>query len=177
MLNHGVHHLPEKTIKEKKLNIQYERSLTQSPGIVACSLIDSQSSWYTLKEDSAEDWDQFQLFLLPVDPTRTFIRLDVHLVQIDVNLGDFHLEAVGQKLDGLPDGAIARSPWQREKGLGSSGSCNDNMPRLNKLNKQHDESHCGIFSVHKLLERIIIKLTDAHLNMLVCYEVSLKNEM
>lgn len=69
-----------------------------------------------------QDWAQFQSLLLPVDPARTFIRLDVHFVQIDVNLGDFHLEAIGQKLDGLPDGAIARSPWQREKRLGSNGS-------------------------------------------------------
>lgn len=70
----------------------------------------------------AQDLIQFQSVLLPVDPARAFIRLDVHLIQIDVDLGYFHLEAVGQKLDWLPNGAIARSPWQREKGLGSNGS-------------------------------------------------------
>lgn len=63
--------------------------------------------------------------MLPVDPARTSIGFDVHLIQVDINLGDFHLEAVGQKLDGLPDGAIARSPWQRKQGLGSNISCND----------------------------------------------------
>lgn len=65
---------------------------------------------------------QFQDFLIPVDSARTFIRFDVHFIQVDVDFGDFHLEAVGQKLDGLPNGAIAGSPWQRKQGLGSNGS-------------------------------------------------------
>ena len=59
---------------------------------------------------------------VPVDAPRTLLRLDVHLVQVDIDLGDVHLEAVGQQLDGLPHGAIARSPWQREEGLGPCGS-------------------------------------------------------
>lgn len=62
---------------------------------------------------------------LPVDPARTSIRFDVHLIQVDINLGDFNLKAVGQKLDGLSDGAIARSPGQRKQGWGSNISYND----------------------------------------------------
>lgn len=77
--------------------------------------------------------------MLPVDPARTSIRFDVHLIQVDVNLGDFHLEAVGQKLDGLPDGAIARTPWQRKQGLGSNISCkNTDTQNLHLLNRQND---------------------------------------
>lgn len=63
----------------------------------------------------------------PVDSARTFVRFDVHLVEVDVNFGYFYLEAVGQKLDGLPDVAIAGPPWQRKEGLGSSGSCNNKV--------------------------------------------------
>lgn len=73
--------------------------------------------------------------LLPVDTARTSIWLDVHLIQIDINLGDFHLEAVGQKLNGLPNGAIARPPWQRKQGLGSNGSYN--MKKINLLKLHH----------------------------------------
>lgn len=47
---------------------------------------------------------------LPVHTARTLLGFDVHLVEVDVHLGDLHLEAVGQKLDGLPHGAIAGPP-------------------------------------------------------------------
>lgn len=50
--------------------------------------------------------------LLPVDPARTFVRFDIDLVEIDIDLGDINLETVGEKLDGLPNGAIAGSLWQ-----------------------------------------------------------------
>jgi len=59
---------------------------------------------------------------LPVDSPGTLVRLDVHLVEVDVHLGDIHLEAVGQQLDGLPHGAIARPPRQGEQGLGPNVS-------------------------------------------------------
>lgn len=77
-------------------------------------------------------------YVLPVDPARTSIRFDVHLIQVDINLGDFHLEAVGQKLDGLPDGAIARSPWQRKQGWGSNISFYDAHTKTHLLNRQND---------------------------------------
>ena len=59
---------------------------------------------------------------LPVDSPWALVRLDVHLVEVDIHLGDLHLEAVGQQLDGLPHGAIARPPWHGEQGLGPNGS-------------------------------------------------------
>lgn len=46
--------------------------------------------------------------ILPVDSPWALVRLDVHLVEVDIHLGDLHLEAVGQQLDWLPHGAIAR---------------------------------------------------------------------
>lgn len=59
---------------------------------------------------------------IPVDAARALLGLDVHLIEVDVYLWDIHLEAVGQQLDGLSHGAIARSPWHSEQGLGSNGS-------------------------------------------------------
>lgn len=59
---------------------------------------------------------------LPIDSPWALVRLDVHLVKVDINLGDLHLEAVGQQLDGLPHGAIARPPRQGEQGLGPNSS-------------------------------------------------------
>lgn len=54
---------------------------------------------------------------MPVNTARALVRLDVHLVQVDVHLGDLHLEAVGQQLDGLAHGAIAWPPRHGEEGL------------------------------------------------------------
>lgn len=59
---------------------------------------------------------------IPVHTPWTLLGFDVHLVQVHVHLGDLHLEAVGQKLDGLPHGAIAGSPRHWEQGLGPNGS-------------------------------------------------------
>lgn len=73
-----------------------------------------------VKKKSAEE--SVAVSSVPVDPSGTFIRLDVHLVQVDVDFGDFHLEAVGQKLDRLSNGAIAGSLWQRKQGWGFNGS-------------------------------------------------------
>ena len=61
-------------------------------------------------------------YILPVDSPWALVRLDVHLVQVDIHLRDVHLEAVGQQLDGLPHGAIARPPRHGEQGLGPNGS-------------------------------------------------------
>ena len=54
---------------------------------------------------------------MPVDAARALFRLDVHLVQVDIHLGDVHLEAVGQQPDGLPHGAIAWPPRHGKQGL------------------------------------------------------------
>ncbi len=89
--------------------------------------------------------NQLQSFLLPVHAARTFIRLDVYLIQIDVYLGYFHLEAVGQKLDGLPNGAIARSPRQRKQGLGSNGSLNNTCQKNKQVTKKWLSLHfCSV---------------------------------
>lgn len=64
--------------------------------------------------------------MAPVNTPRAFFRLDVHLVQVDVHLGDVHLEAVGQQLDGFPHGAIARPSRDGEQGLSPNGSCREN---------------------------------------------------
>lgn len=45
---------------------------------------------------------------LPVDSARTLIRLDIHLVVVDVNLRDVHLKVIGQELDWFPHCANAR---------------------------------------------------------------------
>lgn len=63
--------------------------------------------------------------MAPVNTPRAFFRLDVHVVQVDVHLGDVHLEAVGQQLDGFPHGAIARPSRDGEQGLSPNGSCRE----------------------------------------------------
>jgi len=45
--------------------------------------------------------------LLPVDSSWALVRLDVHLIMIDVHLWDLDFEVVGQQLDGLAHGAHA----------------------------------------------------------------------
>lgn len=45
---------------------------------------------------------------LPVDSARTLIRLDIHLVVVDINLRDVHLKVIGQELDWFPHSANAR---------------------------------------------------------------------
>lgn len=72
--------------------------------------------------------------VLPVDSAGTSIRFNVHLIKVDINLWDFHLKAVGKELDGFPDSAIARSPWQRKKGLGSSYS--NTRKNMNTINAE-----------------------------------------
>lgn len=48
------------------------------------------------------------VYHLPVDSARTLIRLDIHLVVVDVNLRNIHLKVIGQKLDWFPHSANAR---------------------------------------------------------------------
>lgn len=45
---------------------------------------------------------------LPVDSAGTLIRLDVHLVMVNVDLRNVHLKVVGQKLDWFAHSANAR---------------------------------------------------------------------
>lgn len=64
--------------------------------------------------------------LAPVNTPWALFWLDVHIVQVDIHLGDVHLKAVGQQLDGLPHGAIARPPRYGELGRSPNGSCQEN---------------------------------------------------
>lgn len=52
---------------------------------------------------------------LPVDPPRPFLRLDVDIVVIDINLGNLHLEVVGKEPDGFPHRAEAGTTWRLEE--------------------------------------------------------------
>lgn len=61
-----------------------------------------------------------QVFL-PVDSAWTLVGFDVHLVVVDVHLGDLHLKVVGQQLDGLPNGAHAWPPGSLEDILQGRG--------------------------------------------------------
>lgn len=63
---------------------------------------------------------------LPVNPPRTLIWFNIHLIEVDINLWDFNLEAVGQQFNGLAHGAIARPSGHHEQGLCPDGSCQGN---------------------------------------------------
>lgn len=63
--------------------------------------------------------------MAPVNTPWAFFWLDVHIIQVDVHLGDIHLEAVGQQLDGFPHGAIAWPPRDGEQGCIPNGSCRE----------------------------------------------------
>lgn len=56
---------------------------------------------------------------LPVDPPRPFLRLDVDIIVIDINLGNLHLEVVGKEPDGFPHRAEAGTPRRlKQRGRG-----------------------------------------------------------
>lgn len=55
----------------------------------------------------------------PVDPPRPFLRLDVDLVMVDINLGNLHLEVIGKEPDGFShcaEAGTARRLKQRGRG-------------------------------------------------------------
>lgn len=58
---------------------------------------------------------------VPVDSTRTLVGFDVHLIVVDVHLGDLHFKVVGKQLDGLTNGAHARPPGSLEDLLQGRG--------------------------------------------------------
>lgn len=61
----------------------------------------------------------------PVNSARTLVRLDVHLVVVDVDLRDVHFKVIGQKLDWFPHSANARPARCLEHLLqgGQVGTC------------------------------------------------------
>lgn len=110
VLHHRVNHLPVQ--QTHKLSFSY----AVGTKMLTCSKLSKQQlsnkSFDPLARGSS----------LPVDSPWALVRLDVHLVEVDIHLGDLHLKAVGQQLDGLPHGAIARPPRHGEQGLGPNGS-------------------------------------------------------
>lgn len=54
------------------------------------------------------------ILALPVDSARTLVRLDVHFIVIDIDLGNVHLKIVGEELDGLSNGSYPRPAWSLE---------------------------------------------------------------
>ena len=68
---------------------------------------------------------------LPVDPPGTFLRLDVDIIVIDINLGNLHLEVVGKEPDGFPHRAEAGTP-RRLKQRGRGGrACGEKSELIN----------------------------------------------
>lgn len=56
---------------------------------------------------------------LPVDPPRPFLRLDVDIIVIDINLGNLDLKVVGKEPDGFPHRAEAGTPRRlKQRGRG-----------------------------------------------------------
>ena len=91
--HHGVHHLPATHTSG--------RSHTDHP--VHWSLVLTRP----------------QVCFLPVDPSRPFLRLDIDVIVIDINLGNLHLEVVGKEPDGFPHRAEAGTPWRLKQRGGS----------------------------------------------------------
>lgn len=97
--HHGVHHLPAecKNTKEKA---------TFTRPLCFCT-------WCFLKVSIFRSW--IVSFLVPVDPSRPFLRLDVDVIVIDINLGNLHLEVIGKEPDGFPHRAEAGTPRRLEQ--------------------------------------------------------------
>lgn len=75
---------------------------------------------------------------LPVHSPRTLIWFDIHLIEVDINLWDFNLEAVGQQFNGFAHGAIAGTSGHHEEGLGPNGSCG--RQNQHRLGEKHNRS-------------------------------------
>ncbi len=74
---------------------------------------------------------------LPVDPSRTLIRFDVHFIVEHINFWDFDLKVVGKQLDGFADGAHARPAGRLEHllqgwGVRPGGHCGRERERERK---------------------------------------------
>lgn len=89
--HHGIHHFPRK-----------HRQALSFP-------LATNVKWYVYNDQ----------FLLPVNPSRPFLRLDVDIIVIDINLGNLHLEVVGKEPDGFPHRAKAGTPRRlKQRGWG-----------------------------------------------------------
>lgn len=57
------------------------------------------------QRENRRRYGQRLILALPVDPAWALVRLDVHFIVIDIDLGDVHFKIVGQELDRFPDGS------------------------------------------------------------------------
>lgn len=53
--------------------------------------------------------------ILPVDSSGSFFWFDIHVIVINIDLRDLHLEMVGQEADGLPNSSQAWATGGLEK--------------------------------------------------------------
>lgn len=58
----------------------------------------------------------FSSQISPVDPPRSLLWLDFDVIMVDIDLGDLHLEVIGQQANRLPHRAQAGPAWWLEKG-------------------------------------------------------------
>lgn len=90
-----------------------------------------------------------RILALPVDSARTLVRLDVHLIVIDVDLGNVHFKVVGKELDGLPDGSYPGPARSLEHLLQGWQVCARSSGWVQKERERRPEKHAafiGCFS-------------------------------
>lgn len=92
---------------------------------LSCYVI-QHSHWYNTQ------FTFYKCIFSPVHPPRTLIWFDIHLIEVDINLWDFNLEAVGQQFNGLAHGAIAGTSGHHEQGLCPHGSCKGKIPQIRR---------------------------------------------
>lgn len=100
--HHGVHHLPRKQKEHVRRHFSLDSLLIS---------IDQHLPLICTFCSNLAD--------LPVDPPRPFLRFDVDIIVIDINLRNLNLEVVGKEPDGFPHRAKAGTPWrlkQRRRG-------------------------------------------------------------
>lgn len=85
---------------------------------------------------------------LPVDPSRTFLRLDLDVVVVYVDLRDLHLEVVGKEPDGFPHRAEAGTPRRLEQRGRCGRACGE-------------EEEEGLVIIRQTLHRVVITETGS----------------
>lgn len=110
MPNHGVHNLPIKERQQHKHTTAY-----RADNQVLLFTYSHYCYEHCLCINPHTSSDQTPSACLPVDPPRSFLRLDVDIIVIDIDLGNLHLEVVGQQADGFPHRAKAGTPWRLEQ--------------------------------------------------------------
>lgn len=94
--HHGVHHLSTHKMNKKLLSKTVIKPIIV---IILCPMA------YCF-------WSQIS----PIDSPWPFLWLDFNVIVVDVDLGDLHLEVIGQQANRLPHRAQAGPAWWLEKG-------------------------------------------------------------